>query len=366
MCKHCYAVKISLTRVECHADGSTTTTTATIEVKRKTYRQDWPNYNAAQANERGHFLQLLADLCNSIPAPEPKDNSKGGRPSIPIQDAIYSAVLKVYSLMSARRFSGELEEAQVSGFISKAPHYNSVINVFDKEETTPILRGMIAASALPLRAVECDWAVDSTGFATTKYTSWFDHKWGKERRKANFVKAHFITGVKTNVVAAVEIFEQHTNDSPQLPALVDATAKSFTVNEVSADAAYAGNPNFDAVEKHGAKLYAAFRSDATGSVGGSFEKALRYFQFQREEYLAHYHKRSNVESTVSMIKRKFSDAVKSKNELAQKNEVYAKFVCHNLCVLIQEMYVLGINPILGETTCTNTDQPAQILRFPGR
>ena len=36
-----------------------------------------------------------------------------------------------------------------------------------------------------------------------------------------------------------------------------------------------------------------------------------YFQFRRDEFLAHYHKRSNVESTFSMIKAKFGDHLRS-------------------------------------------------------
>ncbi len=43
-----------------------------------------------------------------------------------------------------------------------------------------------------------------------------------------------------------------------------------------------------------------------------------------------YHPRSNIESTFSMIKRKFGDSVRSKGDLAMKNEVLAKVLCHNL------------------------------------
>ena len=39
-----------------------------------------------------------------------------------------------------------------------------------------------------------------------------------------------------------------------------------------------------------------------------------YFQFRQEEFLRHYHKRSNVESTFSAIKRKFGPDVRSKTE----------------------------------------------------
>ena len=46
-----------------------------------------------------------------------------------------------------------------------------------------------------------------------------------------------------------------------------------------------------------------------------------------------------------MIKRKFGDSVRSKEELAMRNEVLAKLVCHNLCCLISAMYEMGVNPV---------------------
>jgi hypothetical protein len=63
-----------------------------------------------------------------------------------------------------------------------------------------------------------------------------------------------------------------------------------------------------------------------------------YFHLHREAFMARYHQRSNVESTFSMVKRKFGDSLRSKTDVAMKNETLAKFICHNLCVVIQEMH----------------------------
>lgn len=46
--------------------------------------------------------------------------------------------------------------------------------------------------------------------------------------------------------------------------------------------------------------------------------------------MASYHKRSNVESTFSAIKRKFGDSVMSKTDAAMVNESPCKLLCHNL------------------------------------
>ena len=83
-------------------------------------------------------------------------------------------------------------------------------------------------------------------------------------------------------------------------------------------------------------------TNTTGAVGGLFEKMFHYYLYRKDEFLTHYHKRSNVESTISMIKAKFRDHVRSKSDVAMVNEVLCKILCHNLCCLIQESYELGI------------------------
>ncbi len=59
--------------------------------------------------------------------------------------------------------------------------------------------------------------------------------------------------------------------------------------------------------------------------------------------MSHYHKRSNVESTFSMIKAKFGERLRSKTHTAQVNELLCKVLCHNLCCVIQSMYELGVD-----------------------
>jgi len=57
-----------------------------------------------------------------------------------------------------------------------------------------------------------------------------------------------------------------------------------------------------------------------------------------------YHRRSNVETTFSMIKGKFGDKLRSKTRTAQTNEALCKILCHNICCLIQSMYELNLKP----------------------
>jgi transposase len=359
-CKHIQAVQMLL---ELQAKGEPLPERPETPPKpiRKTYSQDWPNYNAAQVAEKDHFQHLLADLCRTIPEPPTKQGR--GRKPLPIADSLFSAIYKVYSTFSARRFMCDLEEAHRRGHISHLPHFNGVLLGLDNPASTPILFNMIRQSALPLRVVDTCFAVDSTGFTSSRFIRWYDIKYGTVKQAQQWVKVHLICGVKTNVVTAAEILGQHTGDSPQLPGLVQATAKGFTIDEVSADKAYTGGENFDAVAAVGGTLYAAFRANATGGVGGIYERMFHLFSLNREEYLQHYHKRSNVESTISMIKRKFGDSLRSKSDTAMVNESLAKVVCHNICCLISAWYELGIEP--GLIPQPADDQPRHVLRFPG-
>lgn len=70
-----------------------------------------------------------------------------------------------------------------------------------------------------------------------------------------------------------------------------------------------------------------------------------FFMFQREEFMEYYHQRSNAEIVFHMIKSKFGDSVRSKTKTAQINELLLKVLCHNICVVIQEMHELGIEAI---------------------
>jgi transposase len=339
-CKHIYAVEYVIKR-EHNEDGSTTVTeSVTVTRTRKTYPQNWPAYNAAQTSEKEHFQKLLADLCGDLVTPE----SPNGQPRIPLSDAIFSAVFKVYSTVSARRFATDLNEAKNKGFIEKAPHYNSVLNYLESPDVYPVLVDLILKASLPLKSIESQFAVDSTGFTTCRFVRWYDIKYNRFSSEQQWVKAHLMCGVKTNVVTAVEIHERDAGDAPQLPSLLKTTTENFKVKELSADKGYTSQDNYEAAKKHDVEPYYAFKANTTGGVGGLFAKAFHYFQFNREEFLTHYHQRSNVESTVMMIKSKFGDSVRSKSDIAAKNEVLCKILCHNICCLISAMYELGIEP----------------------
>jgi hypothetical protein len=195
-CKHIHAVEFSIRR-ETRSDGLTTVT----KTVRVTYGQNWPAYNAAQSHEKTRMAELLRGLCDGIEQP----TQHRGRPRLPLSDVVFSAVMKVYTTVSGRRASSDLRECETKGYVSNAPHYNSVFNYLENPSLTPILKILVEESASPLKAIESEFAVDSSGFATSTFDRWYDAKYGKMQSSHYWVKAHLMIGVKTNVVTSVEM-----------------------------------------------------------------------------------------------------------------------------------------------------------------
>jgi transposase len=121
------------------------------------------------------------------------------------------------------------------------------------------------------------------------------------------------------------------------------------MSRVSSDECAISSPRLD---RHGAKPFIAFKANHTGRGSRLWEKMHAHFTLRRDDFLAHYHQRSNVESTFSMIKAKFRDHVRSKTPVAMVNEVLCKLICHNICVVAHEMQELGISAELGSVYLT--------------
>ncbi len=340
-CKHIHAVEYVVQR-EIKPDG---TTTLTHSVK-MTYTQEWPAYDNAQMHERERFVDLLRDLCNGIQQPE----YRFGRPRLPLADVVFGVTYKAYTTMSGRRFMSDLRDAETKELVTKAPSFASNARYLENPELTPLLKNLIEQSASPLKAIETDFAVDSSGFSTKTYSRWFDHKYGKQHSRQRWVKTHLMCGVKTHIVTSVEATPYESGDSTQLIPLLNKTAETFPINEVSADKAYSSRRNLHAIQSIGGTAYIPFKDNAKGmgsattAFDGLWYKMWHYFSFNREAFLQHYHKRSNVETVFSMIKAKFGSSVRAKTPTAQVNEVLCKVLCHNICVLIQSIYELGLEP----------------------
>lgn len=335
-CKHQYAVDNYL-EIKQDTKGNTTIT----KTVRMTYPQNWKAYNKAQHNEVRLFDELLKDLVKSIPEPV----QTFGRPRLSLQESVFCAIQKVYSQLSSRRAWSLYLNAQERQQISKAPHSNAINKLLNREDLETILQKLLTMTALPLKGVETKFAPDSSGFSTSRFGQFAVEKYGT-LRKHKWLKAHILVGTKTNVIASARITEEYGSDMKQFePLVTEAYENGFNIEEISADMGYSGRDNHNLAKKIGSRVYIPFRKNATGKSRGSYiwNKMYHYFQFNRDEFMEHYHARSNVETTFMSIKAKFGEKLKSKNYKSQKNELLCKFIAYNIVVLIHEMFELGVS-----------------------
>jgi len=318
---------------------------------------DWKSYNDSQTKEKSYFISLLNELCNLLRGNylHSKEfiNKKYG-------DMIFCMCLKVYSKTSSRRIISDLHFSNKSGYISYLPHFNSLLNYFNNKRLTPILKYLIKLSSLPLASIERRFAVDSTGIASKNYLQRWSYVKQDHKRYRDYKKVHAICGIYSNIITYARITDAFKHDSPQFKRLLEETAKNFNVEEILADMGYLSRENLQIADDLNITPYIPFKRNTTSRASGSrmWNRMYRFFKENPEEFGKHYHKRSNIESTFFMLKQKFGDFVYCKNSIAQENEIYCKILCHNLCILIQEIFLSKLNV---EFDSTIKRIPAQLV-----
>jgi transposase len=307
------------------------------------YAQRWAAYNQAQVREKKHFLLLLRELSKCVEEPK----RERGRPPLRLPDMIFCSVFKSYSTLSSRHVMSDIEEAHAKGLITSVPHFNAVPTFLRDESVTPFLERLVEQSSYPLAAVESDFAADATGLSTRVRSRWYNRHKGRHQLRREWVGLHVICGVRTNIITCARAGGCREDENKFFEELLRRTAHHFNVAEVSADSGYLDNRNLRQVALLGATPYINFRSNctATGEFKSSVWKGmLHMYHHRRAEFARHYYKRNNVESTFAMLKAKFGDRLRSKGLRAQINEALCKVLSHNICVLIQSMYELKIDP----------------------
>lgn len=311
-------------------------------LEEKENKFSWHNYNESQTREKALFVNILGDLSNLIVEPQ---HNKGRKPR-PLQDIVFALVMKEYLNTSSRRIQSDLKFFAEAGFINSEIPFNTLLDHLERGDLRDVLRELIEISSMPLKPIEFDFAIDSTGFSTSRYKTYFDFKHKREARWREYRKCHAVCGVKTNIITSVDITEGNVNDHTRFEPLAKDTGRNFVIRDFCADKAYSSSNSFKVIKELGGQAYIPFKKNATGKCANKdrsyFKSAFKFFKENKERYILHYHKRSNIESAFSMIKRKFGTNVKCKKDTSQDNEILAKVLAHNICVLVQELFLSNI------------------------
>lgn len=310
------------------------------EKVKQVYTQNWTSYNLAKTREKLMAEQLLLELLDNL-----EERKSLYKSPFSIKEKIFIMFTYCYSGYSSRRAISEVEIARRRNLITKTPHFNSILNMFRDSRLTNTLFNLVEISALPLRQIEDTASVDSTGFSISNFNRWFDIRTQDNNKKRDWIKLNAIIGNRTNVVISLVVSEGTSGDSLFLDPLVKNASRNFELKEVSADKAYLSRNNLNSIASIGAIPFIPFKSNSIANPKGTslWRTMYEFFHDNKEEFLKHYHRRSNVESAFWMIKKNYRNFIRTKTYTSQMNELLVKCLCHNLSVLVQESFELGIN-----------------------
>lgn len=313
------------------------------------YSQNWSRYNKAQVNEKDDFLMLLYQLCCGIDEPE----QVRGRPRLSLRDIVFSAVYKIYSTRSARRFMSDLQEAFRAGYIGQLPHFNAISTYLMNEEIAWLLTRLVEVSSLPLAVHETEFAVDSTGLSTDRYARWLDEK-EIVHQKREWHKLHIMCGRRSKIVTATVVTPSAEADSPQFQSLLEITSRNFRTLQVAADGAYYSRTNMLQVTRIGGAPYFLIPSSSiptADSKPSMCNMVLYLYAKNKANFFKNYYKRNNVETAFSMIRACLGTNLRSTSRIAQYNEAICKVICHNLRVLGRAMHEEDVSPNFESVAC---------------
>jgi DDE family transposase len=129
--------------------------------------------------------------------------------------------------------------------------------------------------------------------------------------------------------------------------MLETTNRHFAIDEVYADKMYCTRDNYNFARRLGIEAFLDFRSNVTGKSKGSPEWRTKFklHRDQEEVFDSHYHRRSNIEAVISSIKAVLSQKIRSRDPVAQVNEILLKVLIHNIDVLhyMHEQYGIDID-----------------------
>jgi transposase len=305
-----------------------------VEGPKKKRTRDYRAYDEGQKQEAPYFRQITATLMEDLVDPRPP--FKRGQPRLPLRDVLFCAALKVRSTLAVRReYADFVDAANLRGLIKSTPSYPMPGLVLSREDVTPILQGLIDRVVRYLIPFEQDFAIDSSGFRTTSFNFYNQEAHGPSSENI-WLKLHFFAGIATHAIIVAKVTEGHAADAPQFIELLDRVrGLGFRIRKVCADKAYLAHKIVDAIVAAGATPYIPGKSNTTGRAGGSpaFGKMIRREREDPEEFRLGYRLRVQAEATVGAIKAKPCETIRSRNPVAQVNELLMKVLVYDVTVL---------------------------------
>lgn len=316
--------------------------------RKRRYPRDEGLYNLVQENEIPLFFDLLPAVIEAVLDRETLWQGTG-RPPVRLRDVLVCLVVKQYFDKSLRRTIGLLRTFRRAGLIDvEIPCFKTLGNYLNNGSIQVYLERLVELTSALFSEVERHMATDATGISTTCYSSWYSIRVCKKSRKRDHIMVHITVGTRSNVVVALDIQGKGGKDNEILRSHVERVdARDFSVEEWSADRLYLTRDNCDAVAAIGAEPWFKLKSNTTALAKGSpgWRRMVLAFREDPDGSNEKYHRRSNIESTISAKKRKFASRVRGRSLTSQRLEEGLSWVGYNLSLVPRAYHEFGVRPL---------------------
>lgn len=315
-----------------------------------------------------HLPRLAYRLFEMLPQPPPRYGP--GRPALSQTDGLLCALLWAINGRNMRREQETRDRLMAEGILGRHVSCNSVSRVLTDEETTPLLEEALRRTREPFSTVDPNdlpltlsvgdtFAVDSTGFTPSRqghYAAERDRqRQERERRERKatgkpaeplpWLKAHLMVSTRAHLITSARITSstgKGTGDPSLFAPLMEETAATFPVGVVVGDPAYTNRAVVEQVASLGATPIFKPKSNMKPRQHGvsGWGDMIAFFTVHRAEFDALYHRRVQVESVNSAIKRRFGESLRSRTPTSRRNELLCRLIAYNLVVLIQQVHLL--------------------------
>jgi len=313
--------------------------------KRKSKR-DEALYNTIQENEIPFLFEFLPSAIDAVIDRSDLWHGMGRRP-LSLFDVLLCLVIKEYFKLSLRRSVGFLRLMKNAGYINvHIPCFKSLGNYQNNGDIQFYVKRLVELTSNVFSTIEKEMATDSTGISTKCFSSWFSIRVCKKSKRRDHIMVHISVGTRSNIVVALDVQNGKGKDNVIFRSHVSNVSTRFHVEDWSGDSKYLSRDNCDAVNEIGARPWLKPKSNTTSKAKGSSAWKRMINEFKEDPELAHekYHMRSNVESTNSAKKRKFSSYVRSRNPTSQRIEESLSWVGYNLSLMPRAVHEFGLDP----------------------
>lgn len=303
-----------------------------------------PKKNHLQS-EKSDMIAVMVELLDNINYEDFINPQINGRPKSYIVDVVKSLLIMNYHSWSYNRSRSDLKDMVEKGVINKLPAKSTLNKYMQEISFTEILQKIIEVSAMLFIEKETVFMIDAAWFFNRMIVSdsQYKYKYAKKRGKTIDLpthvktrKLHILIAKQSKIIVSARTSMGKSNDINYFDTLLTSAINiGFNVKTILGDAAYGSKDNYSLCDENQIDAFLQFKKN---SVPGRSQSKLRrekliIFREQPQIWYETYRFRQIVEGVFSSIKRKGRHLLRSRNGIAQENEMLLKALWHNLCVI---------------------------------